>query len=103
MQVINPDQLPTRPPIWATLTIILALDYYKAPSWLWYVALIALGIVWTIAILCWAHEKPSNALFNQEEDVRPELNNLRYRVKLLERMVRTSHHNQPEHKEPATP
>lgn len=49
-RVIKSKYLPARIPTIPTLSIVMALDYWKAPQWAWGVMLTLLGIVWISAI-----------------------------------------------------
>lgn len=49
-KVIKSKYLPSRIPTIPTLSIVMALDYWNAPQWLWGVMLTLLGIVWISVI-----------------------------------------------------
>lgn len=44
--VLSNNYLPARPPTLLTLTLVLALDHWRAPGWAWGVALTVLALVW---------------------------------------------------------
>lgn len=43
---IDRKNLPTRLPIYNTLIIVIALDYWSAPDWLW-------GVLGTLVLIAW--------------------------------------------------
>jgi hypothetical protein len=49
-KVIKSKNLPTRLPLWQTITTLLALDYWNAPQWLWGVLATVFLIVWGVGV-----------------------------------------------------
>ncbi len=76
-QVIAWKVLPSRLPIWPTIVVVLAMDHWKAPLWLWGSVVTVLAVIWLAATYGLRHE----------EDVDPihRLNCLEERVRLLEK------------------
>lgn len=46
INVIPFDHLPTRSPVTHSIITYMALDLYRAPGWLWGVAVTLTGILW---------------------------------------------------------
>lgn len=50
-KVISRKILPIRSPISATVTYVLAMDYWSAPEWLWGVGVLILVLIWATWIV----------------------------------------------------
>lgn len=62
IKVISSKNLPTRPPLVASVVAWLALDRSHAPSWLWGCVGTLLLAVWVLCIYVMANEKSVNIL-----------------------------------------
>jgi hypothetical protein len=49
-KVISNLNLPTKLPLWATLTMIMALDFYNMPQWICGGVGVCLTIIWIVSI-----------------------------------------------------
>jgi len=63
-KVIKSTSLPTKLPIWSTITTALALDYWNAPQWLWGAMGLLFLIGWISCIICFATEEEIDLLKN---------------------------------------
>ena len=66
-KVIAAKNFPTRLPFATTALLVMAMDYYKAPSWLYGVAGTIVVIVWVIGIVGLIKEQRVD-IFNKEEE-----------------------------------
>lgn len=57
-KVIDRNELPARYPVVTTIVAFLALDYWKAPQWVWGAVGVLFLIIWIACII---------AIYNQEE------------------------------------
>jgi hypothetical protein len=74
-KVIKAANLPARLPIFQTVVVSLALDYYDAPPWL-RGAVWALMLLWWIAcgVMIFAIEEPTDLLNEIEYETKRRLN-----------------------------
>lgn len=47
LQVIKPDNLPTKLPLTLTIALYLLIDKLNSPQWIW-------GMFWTLTVILWA-------------------------------------------------
>lgn len=67
-KVLKANNLPSRLPIWTTLVTWLALDYWKAPQWLYGAAGFLFFILWLNAIDGIATEEKIDLFKNDETE-----------------------------------
>lgn len=66
-KVISFGSLPTKLPIWKTLIIVLALDFWNSPAWLCGVMGISLLLLWVAAIINIVNEEKVDLLNSKTE------------------------------------
>jgi len=59
-KVLNPRNLPARPPLYNTLVVAIALDYWNAPQWLWGVFGALYFMIWIVTIYSMIIEKQTD-------------------------------------------
>jgi hypothetical protein len=75
-KVIKSNYIPTRLPLWQTLTIIISLDYWNAPQWVCGAVGLFLVFLWSLCIweLCIQKDTSISELLKDEETEK-EINN----------------------------
>jgi hypothetical protein len=66
--VIHSKNLPTKLPVWQTLTTWLALERGNAPEWLWGAAGLLFLTVWAVSIYGLIKEERIDVFEEEEED-----------------------------------
>jgi len=67
-KTIKNSNLPAKLPIGSTIMYYMALDYYKAPEWLWTLATLLFSLIWIGSIIKYfTHESFDVTGFVEEE------------------------------------
>jgi len=66
LKVLKRDNLPTRLPLWQSITCLLALEHWNAPEWLYGVAGLFFTILWIVVIIMIFKEKQIDLLENNK-------------------------------------
>lgn len=82
-QVISRKNLPDKLPSISTLCIIMALDYWKAPGWLWGGMGLLLVLLWISAIWSIIQEKQVN-IFGTSSNLKEHLSSFNQKLKEME-------------------
>lgn len=61
-RVIAHKNMPARVPLWQTVTLVLVLDRFGAPGWLWGVMLALTGMAWALAYVVHRGEEAVDVL-----------------------------------------
>lgn len=65
-RVIAHKNMPARVPLWQTVTLVLVLDRFGAPGWLWGVALALTGMAWVLAYVVHRGEEAVDVLAGKD-------------------------------------
>lgn len=65
-RVISRANLPVRLPVWQTVTMVLVLDRFGAPGWLWGVAVTLVAIQWVLTYVIHRGEEAVDVLATED-------------------------------------
>jgi len=66
MKVLKRSNLPTRLPLWQSVTCLLALEHWNAPEWLYGVAGFFFLLIWIAGIVLLVKEQEVDLLKNNK-------------------------------------
>lgn len=66
LKVLKRDNLPTRLPLWQSVTCLLALEYWNAPEWLYGASVLFFVLLWVVATVMIFKEKEIDLLENNK-------------------------------------
>ena len=61
-KVISRKRMPVKFPVLLTLNVVLAMDYWQAPQWLWGVMLTFIALLWVGAVAIFVREEQVDVL-----------------------------------------
>jgi hypothetical protein len=67
LKVLKRNNLPTRLPLWQSVTCLLALEHYHAPEWLYGVMGLFFLLIWVASIVMLVKEKQIDLLENNKK------------------------------------